>query len=36
LHPLVIVPPVVTAALSLFLFFFVDPFANLASMMVSP
>ncbi|MDB2389965.1 proton-conducting transporter membrane subunit [Alphaproteobacteria bacterium] len=35
-HPLVIIPPVVTAALSILLFFFVDPFANLASMMVSP
>ena len=36
LHPLVIIPPVVTAALSVLLFFFVDTFANLASMMVSP
>ena len=32
-HPLVVVPPVITAALSILLFFFVEPFAQLARAM---
>ena len=32
-HPLVVVPPVITAALSVLLFFFVDQFALLARAM---
>jgi len=35
-HPLVVVPPVVTALLSLMLFFYVDLFADLAALMVAP
>ena len=35
-HPLVIIPPVLTALLSLALFFYVDLFADLASLMVAP
>ena len=33
-HPLVVIPPVLTAILSLFLFFYVDFFAALAKLMV--
>jgi len=35
-HPLVVIPPVITALLSLALFFYVDLFADLASLMVAP
>jgi hypothetical protein len=35
-HPLVVIPPVITALLSLALFFYADLFADLASMMVAP
>ena len=35
-HPLVVIPPVITALLSLTLFFYVDLFADLASLMVAP
>jgi hypothetical protein len=35
-HPLVVIPPVITALLSLALFFNADLFADLASMMVAP
>ena len=34
-HPLVVIPPVITALLSLALFFYVDLFADLASLMVA-
>jgi hypothetical protein len=32
-HPLVVVPPVITAVMSVLLFFFVDTFAVLARLM---
>ena len=35
-HLLVVIPPVITAFLSLALFFYVDLFADLASLMVAP